>query len=216
MPKAAIVLAARVLAFGADSIYAKATKQEEAKPVGETPAGPSRAPATGCEAAWGFSAGPRPHPGHCTASRGPCKSGSAEAVGGVAYWPKEQTGGQVGDRRRSEGVRQAGGRAIAERRVGDCRRRARDAAALLPVCRFLTHWGRTAGAASEDCSQLEGIPNAESELRDFLIEHSPEPVPVGKACFLRYGRFAYGSDWFFEALEELRASRWVRRTRMPR
>lgn len=64
---------------------------------------------------------------------------------------------------------------------------------------------------NEEHQEFHSIPNLPDELLDFLRQHTSAFAPVGKGCLLLYGKWAYGSEWFFEAVDRLRAVKTQKR-----
>ena len=52
--------------------------------------------------------------------------------------------------------------------------------------------------AETDCEidALEAIDDSPAAVASFLVRHTTDFVPSGRACLLLYGREAYGEDWY--------------------
>jgi hypothetical protein len=61
-----------------------------------------------------------------------------------------------------------------------------------------------AGARTDaEIDDLLGIGDSPTSVVSFLVEHSADVVPSGRACLLLHGRVAYGEQWYNEAVERL-------------
>ena len=52
------------------------------------------------------------------------------------------------------------------------------------------------GRTDSEIDALEAIDDSPSAVASFLVRHTADFVPSGRACLLLYGREAYGEDWY--------------------